>query len=180
MAVTGEAEDTFAALIERMVEGADPNGLPGVAVRRAGVVSPFGPRPTANFPLDRYPSPYSPGLVPVDGRRSTYVETVRGCRSSCTFCFYPRSSGALRVLDVEKSARMIASLKERGAREVSFLDPTFNHRPEFEALLEALAEVNATGRCASSPRSAPRGSPRSTRRCSGARASTSSSSGCSR
>jgi hypothetical protein len=34
-------------------------------------------------------------------------------------------------------------VKERGAREVVFLDPTFNHRPDFEPLLDALAEVNA-------------------------------------
>ena len=31
----------------------------------------------------------------------------------------------------------------RGAREVVFLDPTFNHRPDFESLLDALAAVNA-------------------------------------
>src|SRR5439155_2752523 len=32
---------------------------------------------------------------------------------------------------------------ERGAREVVFLDPTFNHRPQFEDLLEALGRENA-------------------------------------
>ena len=73
---------------------------------------------------------------------STYVETVRGCRSHCTFCFYPRSSSVLRVLDVERSAALVASVRDQGAREVVFLDPTFNHRPGFEPLLEALARVN--------------------------------------
>jgi len=48
-------------------------------------------------------------LVPVEARRSTYVETVRGCRSHCTFCFYPRSSSVLRVLDVERSAAVQAA-----------------------------------------------------------------------
>ena len=146
VAVTGEAEDTFGALMHRLLDSGEPGGLaglPGVAVRTPLGLSPFGPQPTANFPLTRYPSPYTQGLVPVDPRRSTYVETVRGCRSSCTFCFYPKSSGALRVLDVADSVRLIAELKARGARELVFLDPTFNHRPDFEPLLDALAEVNA-------------------------------------
>jgi hypothetical protein len=79
----------------------------------------------------------------VDPARSTYVETVRGCRSHCTFCFYPRSSSVLRTLDVDASAQLVAELKRRGAREVVFLDPTFNHRPGFPELVDALAEVNA-------------------------------------
>lgn len=163
VAVTGEAEDTFGALMHLLLDGGDAAGLPGVAVREKGdrqlfpssspaqvsswksSLSPFSPQPTANFPLTAYPSPYLQGLVPVDPRRSTYVETVRGCRSSCTFCFYPKSSGTLRSLDVDASARLIAGLGERGAREVVFLDPTFNHRPDFEPLLDALAEVNAGG-----------------------------------
>ncbi|MBK7862666.1 MAG: radical SAM protein [Archangiaceae bacterium] len=126
VAVSGEAEESFGSVMRALLDGAQ---VPRVVVS-----------PTATFPLDRYPSPYS--FVPVDPRRSTYVETVRGCRSSCTFCFYPKSSGALRVLGVEESARMIAGLRERGAREVVFLDPTFNHRPDFEALVDALADVN--------------------------------------
>jgi sulfatase maturation enzyme AslB (radical SAM superfamily) len=141
-AVTGEAEDTFGALMKRLLDGADPRGLPGVAVRTPFGLGPFGPAPNTNFALTEYPSPYLQGLVPVDGARATYVETVRGCRSHCTYCFYPRSSNVLRTLDVSDSKRLVAALRERGASELVFLDPTFNHRPEFELLLGALAEVN--------------------------------------
>ena len=143
IAVTGEAEDTFAKVMNLLLEGRDVAGHPGVAVRNPLLgVGPFGPAPSTNFPLTDYPSPYLHDLVPVEPQRSTYVETVRGCRSHCAFCFYPRSSNVLRVLDVEKSVGLVRSLRERGAREIVFLDPTFNHRPDFEALLEALAEVN--------------------------------------
>jgi tRNA A37 methylthiotransferase MiaB len=143
IAVTGEAEDTFAQVMERLLDGRDAQGLPGVAVRHPLMgLGPFGPNPSASFPLTDYPSPYLQGLVPVEPQRSTYIETVRGCRSHCTYCFYPRSSNVLRVLDVAQSAQLVAGLRDRGAREVVFLDPTFNHRPEFEALLEALAAVN--------------------------------------
>jgi hypothetical protein len=142
VAVTGEAEDTFARLLQALLEGRDPAGLPGVAVQRPLGLSAFGAQTGANFALHEYPSPYLEGMVQVDPARSTYIETVRGCRSHCTFCFYPRSSSVLRVLDVERSAALVAGLRERGAREVVFLDPTFNHRPEFEPLLDALAREN--------------------------------------
>ena len=142
IAVTGEAEDTFARVMSALLEGASPAGIPGVAVRGPLGFTAFAPQPAANFPLTDYPSPYLEGLVPVERQRSTYVETVRGCRSHCTFCFYPRSSSVLRTLDVARSAGLIAALRDRGAREVVFLDPTFNHRPEFEPLLDALIREN--------------------------------------
>ncbi len=144
VAVTGEAEDTFVEVMGRLLDGREVAGVPGVAVRTAAGLGPFAPPPTTNFPLTRYPSPYTQGLVPVDPRRSTYLETVRGCRSSCTFCFYPRSSAVLRSLEVRDSVRLVASLRDAGAREVVFLDPTFNHRPDFDGLLDALVEVNAS------------------------------------
>ena len=143
VAVTGEAEDTFAQLLGALLDGRDPHGLPGIAVRRPLGLSAFGPQPAASFPLSAYPSPYLEDLVPVDPSRSTYVETVRGCRSHCTFCFYPRSSSVLRTLDVPQSAALVAALRSKGAREIVFLDPTFNHRPGFEPLLEALRRENA-------------------------------------
>jgi hypothetical protein len=143
VAVTGEAEDTFARVMSALLEGKSAAGIPGVAQRGPLGFTAFGPQPAANFPLTDYPSPYLADLVPVDPQRSTYVETVRGCRSHCTFCFYPRSSSVLRVLDVDESAELIAALRDRGAREVVFLDPTFNHRPEFEQLLDALIRENA-------------------------------------
>ncbi|MGZ6123440.1 MAG: B12-binding domain-containing radical SAM protein [Myxococcales bacterium] len=143
-AVTGEAEDSFARAMAALLGGGSPAGIPGVAVRGPLGFSAFAPQPAASFPLTDYPSPYLEGLVPVEPQRSTYVETVRGCRSHCTFCFYPRSSSVLRVLDVARSAELVAALRDRGAREVVFLDPTFNHRPEFEALLDALIRENAS------------------------------------
>ncbi|MDR3639306.1 MAG: B12-binding domain-containing radical SAM protein [Isosphaeraceae bacterium] len=147
VAVTGEAEQMFGSLMRGLLAGgpAAAAGLPGVAVRGgdAGELGPFGPQPSARFALTEFPSPYLEGFLAVDPKRSTYVETVRGCKSHCTFCFYPRSSNVLRSLDVDASSRLIAGLRDRGAREVVFLDPTFNHRPQFEPLLDALVRVNA-------------------------------------
>src|SRR5438067_6952686 len=144
IAVTGEAEDTFVRVMSALLDGNNPAGLPGVAVRGPLGFTAFAPQAAASFPLADYRSPYLADLVPVEPHRSTYVETVRGCRSHCTFCFYPRSSSVLRMLDVDASAALIGALRDRGAREVVFLDPTFNHRPGFEPLLDALARENAS------------------------------------
>ena len=143
IAVAGEAEDRFAALMTKLLAGADPHGMDGVAVRRPdGSMSGFGDEPVPNFPLDTYPSPYLTDAMAVDPQRSTYVETVRGCASKCAYCFYPRSSTNLRSLDHERTRELIRSLHEQGARDVSFLDPTFNHRSDLDALLDLLAAEN--------------------------------------
>lgn len=141
IAVTGEAERVFPALVDRIASDRCPGGLPGVSVRGKVGRSPFAPAEPPEFPLTTYPSPYSEGGLAIDPRRAVYLETVRGCRSHCTFCFYPRSSSSLRALDVETSAARVADLASRGAREIVFLDPTFNHRPGFDELLVALGRV---------------------------------------
>ncbi|TGK01194.1 radical SAM protein [Leptospira langatensis] len=143
IAVSGEAEHTFAALIETLLKKEDPRKLPNLAVRGAdGKMGPFSPEENASFPLTNYPSPYLEGFVPVDPTRSTYLETVRGCRSQCTYCFYPKSSNVLRTLDIPETVRLLSDLKNRGAKELVFLDPTFNHRPGFEDFLDAIIRVN--------------------------------------
>ena len=51
----------------------------------------------------------------------------------------------LRSLSVAESVRLVESLRDKGAREIVFLDPTFNHRPDFAQLLEGLERANAGG-----------------------------------
>lgn len=151
VAVSGEGEETLAELLEHELSGRDLAGIPGVSVRLAPPLdsargerrmSPFGPPRAAQFALSSYQSPYLAGLVPVEPERSAYVEGARGCRSKCTFCFYPKAASGLRVLDPGQVEAVVSGLRERGARELSFLDPTFNHRPDFEPVLEALIRAN--------------------------------------
>ncbi len=142
IAVTGEAEAVFAELMSRLLQHQDISDLPAVALKKDGQFIPFNPQGKIDFPLSDYPSPYLEDLIPVQSNRSTYIESVRGCRSKCTYCFYPRSSNVLRSLDVEATIDMLVKLKQKGAREIVFLDPTLNHRPEFAKLLERIAQIN--------------------------------------
>lgn len=142
VAVTGEAEEVFPGVLDAILRGTDVRALPGVAARSGASMSAFTPPRPATFPLTRFPSPYVDGTLAVDPTRAVYVETVRGCRSHCTFCFYPKSSASLRTLDVADARRTLEAFLARGARGIVFLDPTFNHRPQFDALLDAILEVN--------------------------------------
>ncbi|MCW7492997.1 radical SAM protein [Leptospira sp. 2 VSF19] len=146
IAVSGEAEHSFRNLMRTLLSRSSLEGLENVAYRKEnGNLTSFGKPVPADFPLTDFPSPYTTGHLKVDPKRSTYLETVRGCKSQCTYCFYPKSSQNLRTLDIPETIRLISHLKEKGARELVFLDPTFNHRPGFENFLDAIAEINADG-----------------------------------
>ncbi len=141
-AVTGEGEEVLPELVARLLDGRGASGLAGVAARASGMLSAFVPERPSRFPLERYPSPYLEGLLPVEADRSAYVEAARGCRSRCTYCYYPRTETGLRLLAPDRVEALLRTLADRGAREVSFLDPTFNHRPDFDALLDAVGRAN--------------------------------------
>ncbi len=46
---------------------------------------------------------------------------------------------------MDETKKLIVDLKDQGARELVFLDPTFNHRPGFESLLDLLMDINSDG-----------------------------------
>lgn len=146
VAVTGEAEETFQKLMMAYLGKNDWENIPNALIRsKASHPRQFSSPENPDFPLTQFSSPYEKGFLSVDPKRATYLETVRGCKSQCTYCFYPKSSTNLRTLDIPETVQLIKSLKDKGAKELVFLDPTFNHRPGFEKFLDAIAEVNADG-----------------------------------
>jgi|GEM_PF-1198518 len=146
VAVSGEAEHSFSKLMSALLSKKDLSNVENIAYRKPdGYLTNFSKELAADFALNSFPSPYVSGFLGVDPNRSTYLETVRGCKSQCTYCFYPKSSQNLRTLDIEETVKLISCLKEKGAKELVFLDPTFNHRPGFESFLDAIAEVNFDG-----------------------------------
>ncbi len=139
--LVGEAEDTFVEFIDAFLDGNHFQNIDGLGYKRNKQIH-FNPQPKVDFPLSKYPSPYLNNWIQVDPMRSTYLETVRGCRSKCTYCFYPKSSNTLRAYSLEECKTTFIKLKEKGAKEFVFLDPTFNHRPNFEELLDLLIDIN--------------------------------------
>ncbi len=94
------------------------------------------------LPPDRWPDPYETGhLIPSPGS-SAHVETQRGCGCLCSYCAYRRTSPRPRVTSAKSALRKIRMLKEKGAGELVFLDPTFNARPDLAPLLSGMAELD--------------------------------------
>ncbi len=142
-AIEGEAEHIFPLLLTNLLLGLSPKTIPNLLLReKNGNVSVSSLKSSPDFSLSKYKSPYLTGHITVEKFRSTYIESVRGCRSQCTYCFYPKSSTVLRSIDIEETTFLLKTLKEKGAREIVFLDPTFNHRPQFIDFLSAIYDLN--------------------------------------
>jgi hypothetical protein len=78
----------------------------------------------------------------VQNRPVVYLETVRGCPLTCSYCRYYQLHTGLRALTTGQVLQRIRRLRELGATEIRFVDPTFNARPGFTELLAALAKLN--------------------------------------
>src|SRR5262249_26761692 len=121
--------------------------------RVAGVSVPpaSGPRfAPARAPAFRTPmpdlnalgSPYRAGILDVADEQMLLLETTRGCRFHCKFCYYPKAYDKLYFLAPEAVRAELRHSAERGAREVVLLDPTLNQRKDFAAFLRLLADGN--------------------------------------
>jgi radical SAM superfamily enzyme YgiQ (UPF0313 family) len=147
-AVIGEGEQTFAQLLLGLLDDdIPPVAIPGL------FVPPDGPGP--RFHLSRQPaprsllpdlnllgSPYLAGILDVADEEMLLLETSRGCRFRCKFCYYWKSYDKTYYLADETIRASLQHAADRGAREVFLLDPTLNQRKDFADLLRLLAEGN--------------------------------------
>ena len=95
-AIEGEAEESFAALLDSLERGVDPAPTPRLHYRRDGQLlatpaaplmdlaglPPIWPSLDGVIDLSRYPRTIPKGA----GRRIMFVEAGRGCPFRCTFC----------------------------------------------------------------------------------------------
>lgn len=128
-AILGEGETAFAELLEAFLAG---RPMPKEIVASQG-----------RFPLDAVSSPYVEGIVDVGNERRMLLETVRGCRFRCKYCYYPKNFDTIRYLSDEQIAANLRYAIDHGAQEVVLLDPTLNQRPNFAEFLRFLAQNNS-------------------------------------
>src|ERR1043165_9623411 len=104
-AVIGEGEQTFTQLLLGLLEDerTPPGPIAGLYVPAA-----LGPRyDPARRPAFRVPmpdlnalgSPYRAGILDVADEQMLLLETTRGCRFKCKFCYYPKAYDKLYFLD---------------------------------------------------------------------------------
>ncbi|MFA6172851.1 MAG: B12-binding domain-containing radical SAM protein [Kiritimatiellales bacterium] len=146
-------EPVFNALVTGEGEAVFPEILKGI---RAGKLPAYdnvlissdtgwrrGSKPPPQIDLASVQVPVESLMECIKARPSVYIETSRGCPLTCTYCRYHHLQKGVRALPAEAAARRVQQLRAAGAREIRFVDPTFNARADFVQLLERLAEINA-------------------------------------
>ncbi len=143
--VVGEGEESLPALLERVLAGESPVGLPGVATLTGDGEVSHGPRPSP-VDLDDYPP------IGVDHRRFGPIEITRGCPCACAFCQTSfLFGGRMRHRSVEQVGAWIRRAMEQGYRYARFVTPNaFAYQSEdngrsvnLDAIEHLLREVSA-------------------------------------
>ncbi|MBC7247933.1 MAG: radical SAM protein [Actinobacteria bacterium] len=139
MGVVGEGERVFLELLACLEAKAQPDDLPGLALRRNGTVRTNPPAPHAwpglfpppereLFDVTRYN--WIPGSCPPFVAN---LQARRGCHMHCIYCTNPGIEGRLvRVRPAREVADELASLeRDHGLRFVIFTDSLFNYPPPY-------------------------------------------------
>jgi radical SAM superfamily enzyme YgiQ (UPF0313 family) len=139
-AVLGEGEQTFAELLAAWDEGTlSGRQIAGLWSARQRHLPP--PRPPLAS-LDEVSSPYRARILPLADEPVMPLETARGCRFHCRYCYYPKQYAAPYLLSAGALLAELRYAARHDVRQVVLLDPTLNQRPDFAALLELLARGN--------------------------------------
>jgi radical SAM superfamily enzyme YgiQ (UPF0313 family) len=148
-AVVGEGEQTFAQLLFALLEN---EAVPEVSIPGLYVPPAVGPRfDPARRPAFRVPisdlntlgSPYRAGILNVADERMLLLETTRGCRFKCKFCYYPKAYDKEYYLAAKAVLAELDHAAKAGAQEVMLLDPTLNQRKDFADFLRLLIKGNS-------------------------------------
>ncbi len=138
--VVGEGELAFPALLKAYRSGAAVN-MNTVAVHTRDGYR-WGRRLAPEVELaDAIPPPDHDACRPDVGGMA-YLETARGCPYRCTYCRYPHLRRHMTFLTPADIITRVRALRAAGAREIRFVDPTFNAHPRFRDVVSALASVN--------------------------------------
>jgi radical SAM superfamily enzyme YgiQ (UPF0313 family) len=137
-AVVGEGEQTFAELLAALHEGKDTGTVAGLWTAAHGLSA----RRTPLDNLDAVFSPYLDGILDAGRKRTMLLETTRGCRFRCKYCYYAKNYDRLHFLSQPHVEAGLRYANQQGVTEVCLLDPTLNQRPDFAQFLRVLARGN--------------------------------------
>lgn len=137
--VVGEGEPVFGAVLKAVRTGQTTDFTNVAWKTTRGYRWGRTPPPKLDLrdllpPPQRWPGPDAGGLA--------YLETARGCPFRCTYCRYHHTRTGISLLTPDEIAARVGSLRDRGAREIRLIDPAFNVRPGFDAVIAAFARAN--------------------------------------
>ncbi len=138
--VFGEGESRIAVVVEALLDGKEPRGIPGIFFKdRLGIHVDSGR--SAPWDLASCPYPYLNGKIGPSRDGTLFLETVRGCPFRCRYCYYHKAFTRVRAHPEESVERVldVAYHSDSGVREIYLMDPTFNARKGFRRLLRSMA-----------------------------------------
>jgi radical SAM superfamily enzyme YgiQ (UPF0313 family) len=135
--IVGEGEQLLPQLLQKLANGLDPLGMPGLLVRGCSVFEPPLPLAEIGTP-DR--SLFDVVRYQREGGMAN-VQTKRGCPFCCVYCTYPLLEGrAMRLRPVTEIIAELRSLVDgQAVSYVYFVDDIFNYPTDFaEELCRAM------------------------------------------
>ncbi|MDX9723069.1 MAG: B12-binding domain-containing radical SAM protein [Myxococcota bacterium] len=137
--IRGYAEDALATLVTSTPR------TPITGVHWAGTPDSLA---QAAVDLERLPSPWLRGTIPLQGQSFIRWETQRGCPFHCAFCQHREPGARLhrRALSRSRIEAEIDLFCASGVREIAVLDPIFNLAPHAIGVLERFAKRGFPGR----------------------------------
>ncbi len=140
VAVCGEGEAVWEPVLAAWREGRMTNYT--TVAWKTGNGYCWGRRPPPAWSLpDCLPLP-AEAHYRMDANGMAYLETTRGCPLRCTYCRYHHQRAGVSFLSADETMARVRIFCRQGAREIRFIDPTFNANPAFEEILQRLAIWN--------------------------------------
>lgn len=134
--IYGEGEKTFGEVSRALINGTSLDSINGIVYRNNETIITSPPQ--APLSMDQLPFVYDT----LDDLRNKiiYYETQRGCPYNCQFCLSSIEKG-VRFLSLEKVYGQLDFFLEHKARQVKFVDRTFNcNKKHAEAIWSYLIE----------------------------------------
>jgi len=97
-------------------------------------------------PLTIEDNPYMQDLIETKPDETLFFETIRGCPFRCSFCYYNKLYDGIIQVPEDYIRALIRKAREGHYTEVFLLDPSFNVQPNFDQILEIIAEENSDNR----------------------------------
>ncbi|HOE75629.1 MAG TPA: radical SAM protein [Rectinema sp.] len=92
--------------------------------------------------LNKLPNPYLSGALYFDPNFQVHIETMRGCNSRCSYCYYGKNYKTVRHFPHEQILEVIRLASEAGVPEIYIMDPNFQTGSDFAGKLRDIAFVN--------------------------------------
>lgn len=139
--VAGEGENSSYQLFYALEKNLPFTDIPGIAYRNENGRSTVNP---CAMPLDMAELPF-----PYDSREETenricYYEASRGCPFRCSYCLSSIEKG-VRFAPIEKVKKELRMFLDYGAKQVKFVDRTFNANNRFAAEIIKFIMENDNG-----------------------------------